>query len=197
MRLLKTIIILFLLQSLIFSCSNETEKIESETKNLLISFHNKNEKSQETKQELEILIFKKIDKKLSAVFYNTKTNNNFYVGFISNNEKILKVIQLDKRDNVSIFDNSICSINDNGVENDICFTLFAGEIPYEGYSSITLDWNCSKKTSTNEELVKNKYFFFLKKGKELNICNIKFITKEGKVENFDYKISEGIFDKQL
>ena len=197
-NILKIIIFYFILL-LILSCSDKENHTQTKVENLLYNFHMKNSSTKELKNGIEILISKNINLKYKVLFYKIKDSNKFYFGFIDNNNFIIKIIKLKERKTISMFKNKACFVLKKESilpqESDYCFTFFIGKIPYNGYSKIELEWNCSKKDITSEKLIKGKYFFFLKEGSS-QICNIKLINNEGQTENIFYNIENGLFTKK-
>jgi len=196
MNFIKNSKILLIFILVISSCyDNETNRDKRELENLLLKFHMKHSPSKKLEKGINLLISKNINLEYNALFYKIKNSNNFYLGFIDNHKNIIKVIKLKRNENISMFDNNLCIIKPEESDNNDCFTFFIGEIPFEGYSNIELEWNCSKKSLSNEKLINKKYYFFLKKGLKHNICNIKLIDSKGQTENLTYNIENGLFKK--
>lgn len=195
-NILKASIICFML-SIIFSCSNNQNR-HKKLENLLYNFHIKNS-SEQLKNKIELLIVKDIDVNYKGLFYKVKNSSEFYCGFIDYDDNIIKTIRLKNRKSVNFFANSMClTMLDNKNEaipkqKDDCFTLFLGELPYDGYSNIELEWNCSSGNKISEKLINKKYFFFLKKDLGIQVCNIKLTNDKGQVENVSYNIGDGTF----
>jgi hypothetical protein len=138
------------------------------------------------------------------LFYKINNSNKFYLAFIDNYENIIKVTKLRDMETVSLFDNNQCFVLYNKVEKsiipqeeEVCFSFFIGEIPFEGYSNIELDWNCSNSSIITEKLIEGKYFFFFKESLGDNICNIKLISKDGKKEDISYNLENSSFIKKI
>jgi len=185
----------------IIACQNEngTNKDALKIESILLKYHLKHTPNKNLNKGINLLISKNIDLEYRALFYQVKNSKRFYIAFMDTSENILNVVKLKKNQIASMFDNNLCIIKSKKQEgndtnsNYICFTVFAGEVPFEGYSEIDLEWNCSKEATTNQTLVKNKYFLFLKNDLGQNICNISISNSKGQVKNLKYNKENSVF----
>lgn len=200
---IQSVLLIIFLSLFTVACQNENspngDKLKIE--NILLKYHLKHASNKKLNKGINLLISKNINLEYKALFYQVKNSNRFYIALMDTSKNILNVVKLKKNNPASMFDNNLCIIKSKNVEGDddpsnyICFTVFVGEIPFEGYSEIELDWNCSKKATTTETLVDKKYFLFLKSELGQNICNIKITNKKGLVKNLKYSTENGEFNQ--
>ncbi|MGB6151393.1 MAG: hypothetical protein WBG48_05325 [Pricia sp.] len=158
----------------------------------MLDYHLKQNPSKKLENGIRLLISKKIKSQYNAVFYKIESTNEFYLGFADNENTIVDVIKFRKGANVSMFENNLYIIKPKEKNSDVTFTFFVGEVPFDGYSNMELEWNCSEDDSTSVPLVDNKYYFLLKNGLHHNICNIRLVDSEEKSINLTYNVRKGL-----
>ena len=197
-HIIKSILCLLLLSNV--SCADNEKQSQKDLQNLFYKYHLKNSTIEKSKNEIEIISSKEIHSYYNGVFYKIKGTNELYFG-ITDKNKILSINHLQGKEKSSLFNKSNCIIRSNNKGNtksqdiDDCFTFFAGEFPYQGYTQLEFKWDCSNKDVASENLLEGKYFFFLKEGENHEICNLRAKKEDGQFVNITYDINNKLFKK--
>lgn len=183
---------------IVLGCTQEQPSYES----TLQSHHLKVSQQDQTDNTLRVLVTKPLNANFEGVFYKFESSNKYYFAIVEDKEKVINVIDLKGQESVSLFRNKRCFVLFNKStsaiipeESEYCFSLFLGKIPYEGYTDIQLEWNCSKDLGEREQLIDGKYFFFIKESLDNQVCNLTLINSSGKAERLAYNQSTGLFGK--
>ena len=180
------------------SCTDNKKDIQS----IFYKYHLKNSQTNNSKNEIKIILSKNLNSKFNGVLYRIKNTNKLYFGIINVNNDIVSITRLKGKETASIFNNYNCIVRLDSEKNiipekeDNCFTFFIGEFPYQEYSEIELEWNCSKTDLVSENLIEGKYFFFFKEGLNNIICNLKARNNNEQNVNIIYNIKDGSFIKK-
>ena len=186
------------------SCSDNEKQTQKNIQNLFYKYHLKNSKNNKLKNGIKIIISKNLNTRYKGVLYKIKSINKLYFGIINNHNAIVSIYRLRGKETASLFTNSNCIVLLDSKKNIIpqeeeeedCFTFFIGEFPYQEYTDLELEWNCSKTEVVSENLIEGKYFFFFKEGLNNKICNIKALKNNEQDVNINYNIKNSSFIKK-
>lgn len=185
-------ILSFFFLLVIFGCSNNT--IENQLRN----YHYKFYPTPELSNGVKLILKREINPEFFGILYNINKTDKFYYGFINEYNDIIKIFILNRKESHSDFNNLNCLIKKKENELNIildeelsCYSIFVGEVPFDGFSKIELKWNCSEKDVDTQELIDGKYYYFIKKGKDNTICNIALFDKQGQKINISYNSENG------
>ncbi len=123
-------------------------------------------------------------------------NEVLHYGIIAKDDKVQKVFKIKNKLSNTDFFNQGCMVDKNSKSNDLknqlpCYTVFVGEVPFENYSRIKLNWNCSNDDFEEKTLINGKYFFFIKNKKDVKICNIVLINERNEETRTEYDVDTG------
>jgi len=172
-----------------FGCSDDT------LKNNIIQYHFALKSNTKAVGNVEVIEKKSIDSKFSAILYELN-NETLHYGILTKDDKILKVFKVKNKLSNTDFFNQGCMVNSKGESNNLqnqlpCYTVFVGEVPFENYSKIKLNWNCSNDDYEDQALINGKYFFFIKNKKDVKVCNIVMINDKNEETRTEYDVDTG------
>jgi hypothetical protein len=167
--------VLFYLFTLLILVSCNQTSLEKD----ILVYHSKNYPTSDLSNGIEIITQKEIDTYLIGVFYKIKDSDKYFYGYFNSENSSLKTVKIRHRESISDFYNKGCLVNIPNNINSNCYSIFVGKIPLDGYTSIELEWNCSRNELEKQELIDGKYYYFIKENKDQEICNIRLTTNEG------------------
>lgn len=180
--------IIILIFMAIMGCNERGQYTDEKYEAILYRFHSEKTSPNEIK-DIDLVLSKKIDSSYTGLIY--KLNQDHYYGFLGGNGNLISYGRLNGKGSKSMLHKNHCFIliNDKekaglAQEEDYCFTVFVGQVPFKDYSEIELEWNCVDKSV--ESLENNGYFFFFRNSTNNEICNVKLRKSDGELKDLAF-----------
>ena len=184
--LFRGILILFFMAFM--GCNENDQYTDEKYEAILYKYHSQKTSPNEIK-DIDLVLSKKIDSSFTGLIY--KLNKDHYYGFLDGNKNLISYAKLNGNGSKSMFHKNHCFIllNEKKTasspqEEDYCFTIFVGQVPFKDYSEIELEWNCAEKSV--QPLENNEYFFFFRNSTNNEICNVKLRKSDGQIKDLAF-----------
>ncbi|MCH4822670.1 hypothetical protein ML462_05740 [Gramella lutea] len=169
-------------------CNEKSQYTDEKYEAILYKYHSQKASPKEIK-DIDLVLSKNIDSSYTGLIY--RLNQDHYYGFLDGNKNLISYAKLNGNDSKPMFHKNHCFVLINkekkaGLpeEEDYCFTVFVGQVPFKDYSEIELDWNCAEKSV--EPLENNGYFFFFRNSTNNEICNVKLRKGDGQIKDLAF-----------
>ncbi|PTX45236.1 hypothetical protein C8P64_1228 [Christiangramia gaetbulicola] len=190
--------IIILIFMAFMGCNEKGQYTDEKYEAILYRFHSQKTSPNEIK-DIDLVLSKKIDSSYTGLIY--KLNQDHYYGFLEGNSNLISYAKLNGNGSKSMFHKNHCFIllNEKKTDNfpeeeDYCFTVFVGQVPFKEYSEIEMEWNCGEKSV--QPLENNEYFFFFRNSTNNEICNVKLRKSDGQIKDLAFSQYTNSFETE-